>query len=244
MRIVSWNCAQRAHLKMPVVLGLAPDLLVLPECARPDVIRYKNPGLPPWTAHWIGDNPNKGLGVFAFGAYRIDRVPTVAPTGSMFLPVRCSGPVAIAALATWAFNDSQPPRAVPNAASIERTVKECSDFLTETPCVMLGDFNASVVWDRPRSRSPFRRVINDLGDRGFSSAVHTANNWDFGAEKRPTFFDRTRDDLPHHIDYVFVRAEERWQIIRADVGDYDTWRRFSDHMPLVVDLVPRADLTR
>lgn len=240
MRLISWNCAQKAHVRIPEILALRPDILVLPECARPEIIRTKNPALPAWSAAWVGDNPQKGLGVFAFGEYSVAPDTTVLPSGAYFLPVRCDGPLQMNLLATWALNDSTPRKAVPNAASIRRVVAECREFLSFPNAVMAGDFNASILWDRPRSRSPFADVVHLLAELGLSSAVHAKYPWKLGQEKAPTFFDRTRADLPFHIDYVFLKLAAHLRVADVSIGAYADWRRHSDHMPILVEFTRGA----
>jgi exodeoxyribonuclease-3 len=73
MRIVIWNCNMALHGKYEHLLALAPDIAVIPECASIDLIREKAPDFVSSSAIWIGDNRHKGLGVFTFGAYRVEQ---------------------------------------------------------------------------------------------------------------------------------------------------------------------------
>ena len=63
MRLVVWNCNMALHNKYEHLLGLAPDIAVIPECANIDVMREKAPGFLPTSSIWIGDKRHKGLGV-------------------------------------------------------------------------------------------------------------------------------------------------------------------------------------
>jgi hypothetical protein len=61
------------HDKYHHLLALAPDIAVVPECSNIDVMREKAPGFLPTSSIWIGDNRNKGLGVFTFGPYHSEQ---------------------------------------------------------------------------------------------------------------------------------------------------------------------------
>src|SRR5712692_9910875 len=104
MRLVAWNCRSGFHRKLEALRGLAPDVAIIPECGSLETLHTKAPGLTPTSALWIGDNPNKGLGVFSFGADRLVRDDTYDASIQYALPVRVEGPgrTAFHLVAVWA----------------------------------------------------------------------------------------------------------------------------------------------
>ena len=68
---------------------LQPDIAIVSECANGEILKRKAPEFSPSSQTWIGDNPNKGLGVFTFGSYVGDlspihdsNIPFIAPSSS------------------------------------------------------------------------------------------------------------------------------------------------------------------
>ena len=93
VRIVTWNAAQAVHKKLPVLHErLHPDVAIVPECARPDIVAEKL-GAAPWTSvAWVGDKPQKGLAVFSFGGFQLEQDPCRVPDLHWTLPVNVTGP--------------------------------------------------------------------------------------------------------------------------------------------------------
>jgi exodeoxyribonuclease-3 len=60
------------HRKFDAMLRLQPDIAVICECAEPKRLQElaDSFGLGANTV-WVGDNPNKGLAVFAFNGYAV-----------------------------------------------------------------------------------------------------------------------------------------------------------------------------
>ena len=60
------------HRKLDALRSLAPDVAVLSECARPEIV-VERAGLATLGADgvWIGDNRHKGLAVLGFNGYRL-----------------------------------------------------------------------------------------------------------------------------------------------------------------------------
>jgi hypothetical protein len=76
LRLVPWNCGSGFHRKVGALSARAPDIAVIQECANLDTLVRKSPEFAPSGALWIGDNPNRGLGVFSFGLYRLAKADT------------------------------------------------------------------------------------------------------------------------------------------------------------------------
>ena len=188
---------------MRSVVALQPDVLILAESARPDIVLRKAPDIRPSGYDWVGDNEQKGLSVFTFGSYSVARAPTWRRELRYFLPVRVTGPENADILATWAFVNTTPPKVIPNSPLLGEAVQYYASFLESRGAVMAGDFNAGVRWDSD-ARPEFMLLAKALASMGLSSAIHTMGSLPFGHRDEPaTFFDRTKKDTPFHIDYVF-----------------------------------------
>ena len=92
MRLVFWNCNMALHAKLPALAALRPDIAVISECATPEIVRRKAPLLMPGSAVWVGQNPQKGLGILAFGEYQVTLDPAHDASLRFVAPVSVAGP--------------------------------------------------------------------------------------------------------------------------------------------------------
>ncbi|HKQ60780.1 MAG TPA: hypothetical protein VJS92_05795 [Candidatus Polarisedimenticolaceae bacterium] len=226
-----WNCSRRLHDKVPDLLRLRPDVAVLAECACPEVLLRR---LPPRTLGagdllWAGTEPSRGLGVATFGAWRgaCDPAHDRSRRGAT-LPVQLTGPAAaLHLLAVWARPGAEPLRAA---------IQRHAPFLTSTPTIVAGDFNATL------ARS--RRLAAELAALGFRSAYHHLHRVAPGEESEPTFFRLRRYPSRHHLDLVFVDAATAEAITRVEVHVGARWSAWSDHVPVVVELECNSNVAR
>jgi hypothetical protein len=86
------------------MLALRPDIAVIAECAEPSILWSKLKREPACNVQWVGDNPNKGLGVFAFPGFSLKRGDSYNSRFKQFLPVNVLGQTKCSLLAVWAFN--------------------------------------------------------------------------------------------------------------------------------------------
>ena len=103
----------------------------------------------------------------------------------------------------------------------------------DLPCVVGGDFNNSVIWDRPNNKNNFKNINTQLESLGFVSAYHTKTDDGFGSEESATFYHTKQESKKYHIDYLYVRSLECNYI---ELGKYENWIKLSDHSPLTVEL--------
>ena len=240
LRIVSWNCGMRAHDKVPSLLSLRPDLVILAECAEPDVLRRKAPEFTFADCEWSGTNRHKGLGVFSFGGLSLRRHESWDRRFHIFVPLEVRGTASINLLAVWAFNRRVPPVVTPNPLTTSEAVTHYRQFLTYRPSVVAGDFNASVIWDTPGKANRFAIVDAALRDVGLTSVYHESTRAPLGQESQGTLYFLKNRNRTYHIDYVYV---PQWVAAstRIALGKPDEWLHLSDHVPLIVDLVAHGD---
>jgi exodeoxyribonuclease III len=236
LRIVVWNCAGGLHRKYERLLALEPSLAIVPECAEPDVLRRKAPGFAFDDAEWTGEQPNKGLGVFAFGGLSMRRHHTWEKRFHIVLPVEVRGSATLNLLAIWAFHRRVPATVAPSPETLLTAVQHYDGFLRAHPSVVAGDFNANVIWDGGNRQASFAELDAALGAAGLASAYHTRTGEALGKESAPTLFWQKNVAQGYHIDYAYVPRAATHRLENAVVGSADEWLAWSDHAPLVVDL--------
>ena len=241
MRLVTWNCNMALHRKLEALRSLEPDVAVLSECARPDIVAERA-GLASLGADsvWIGTNDHKGLAVLGFNGYRVALDERYKASHRYVAPVRVSGRRRFNLLAVWAQNFSAGITRKRQPGPLRLALRRYRGFLTEVPSVVAGDFNNNLIWDKPGWLMNFSHTVDVLSSLGLNSVYHHVTGEAFGEERAPTIYwrDRTKDGPTYHIDYVF--APHLWlrEVSNIEVGCFEDWcgSRLSDHVPLTVDL--------
>ncbi len=92
MRLVAWNCNMALHRKLEALRSLQPDVAVLSECAKPELVAERA-GLMGLDAEsvWIGGNKHKGLAVLAYNGYRLRLDDAYQASHRFIAPVRVDG---------------------------------------------------------------------------------------------------------------------------------------------------------
>ena len=229
------------HRKAEALMALKPDIAIVCETAEPSRLVERSSF--DWIETepvWIGDNPSKGIGVFAFNGYRVCLDPAHASRLRYVLPVRISGPARINLLAVWAQNASAGITRKHQPGPLRLALTRYRSFLEEGPAIIAGDWNNNVIWDRPGWRINHRNVLRALEGLDLVSAYHAAMNEDQGQETIPTHYwrDRREDGPTYHIDYIFLPREWLGHMTLFDLGSFADWcgNGLSDHVPLTIDL--------
>ncbi|MDM5326767.1 hypothetical protein [Neobacillus sp. CF12] len=71
-----------------------------------------------------------------------------------------------------------------------------------------------------------------LKNKGIESACHHFFNEEQGKENRPTHYFRKAKSSPFHIDYLFASVSIQNRLSHFEVGSYDSWIKYSDHVPI------------
>lgn len=224
MRIVSWNCNLKLRSKFDKIEEFKPDILVVQECEKLPKDYFPN-------AHylWVGRNDRKGLGVIIFGSsgkiydkYNENLIE--------FLPVETDfGSI----LGVWAFNHRARKRFGEGVKGhILPAIDYYASFIDNKKVLgVIGDFNNSVIWDKPKSELTFKNAITKFESFGLQSAYHHLNSENFGEEALGTLFHMKNRNKKYHIDYMFLR-----NATSISVGSYENWIELSDHVPVIVDI--------
>ena len=84
MRLVTWNCCRGPFAKkVPLLEVLAPDIVVIQECARPLV---ESPH-----CLWFGENPRQGVAIQASPQYRLEALPILPDAPRYLIPISVTG---------------------------------------------------------------------------------------------------------------------------------------------------------
>lgn len=216
--------------KKDQILEHDPDVLVIQECENPDT-RGDWPEFSDW--RWIGDNPNKGLGVFSRNGLTLDTADVDDHDSEYVLPVSVSGLVDV--LGVWAMNDEDEPRKR-YIGQVYRALQHCRNFL-DSSTIVAGDFNWNRIWDESPNGplyGDFSDTVEVLNDAELCSSYHDWTGDDFGSEAEPTFFMHKKEERPYHTDYVFIPDAVTESVDGFSVGSYDEWVEASDHVPMIL----------
>jgi exodeoxyribonuclease-3 len=239
VRLVAWNCNMALERKAEHLLALRPDIAVVSECAAPE--RWRK--LPAWLeqpAVWIGENPNKGLAVFAFNGYATRLADQYDRNLRYIAPVHVSGPLDCNLLAVWAQNASGGITRKHQLGPLRRALAKYRVFLSERPAIIAGDLNSNTIWDKPGWRRNHTAKVAIMERLGLVSAYHRLRNEPHGGETEPTLYwrDRRKDGPTYHIDYSFRPISWISRVRDLRLGSFEDWcgNGLSDHVPIVADL--------
>jgi len=236
MKIITWNCNMAFRNKVQLLTVQQPDLLVIPECEHPDKIVF--PGdYQPSSKLWFGSNLHKGLGIFSFGSYSLKLRRTHEPAFRMVVPVQVKGPgISLGLYAIWANNPDDPDGAY--VEQVWKAINHYKKHLKNTNTLLVGDFNSNTIWDRQYRKGNHSHVVEFLEKKGIHSCYHHHHKQKQGKEKHPTLYMYRHKDKPYHIDYCFVSEDLVGRINSVEVGDFRTWVKYSDHVPIVISFNP------
>jgi endonuclease/exonuclease/phosphatase family metal-dependent hydrolase len=229
----TWNCRMALARKHQAVRAIGADVLVVPEAAA----RVPPAGEPDVSHAWKGTWAPKGLGVYAFGGWRVEPVLD-RPDLPWVLPVRLRPPgggEAALLLATWPVLGRR-ERRPGYTAQLAAVLDAWEDELAAGRTILAGDLNASAT-ATPAGRA-HRRNVDRLHELGLRSAYHACVGCAHGEEPAMTlrWIARGGGALHYHCDMVFV--PERWLTpdVVVEVGGMDDWvgSGLSDHVPVVV----------
>ncbi len=241
MRLVAWNCNMALHRKFEALLDLAPDIAIVSETANPAILAERSPNK--WFKHdpvWMGDNPHKGLGIFAFGDYWLSPAFKAGKRQRYIAPVAVGGPAAFNLLGVWAQNASAGITRKHQPGPLRIALNRYKDFLAERDSVVAGDWNSNAIWDKPGWRINHMAKVRALEALGLTSIYHERYGEAHGAESIPTHYwrDRREDGPTYHIDFAFIPRTWLPRVKHCNVGAFADWcgNRLSDHVPIVVEV--------
>ena len=229
------------HRKWDALLAIKPDIAIISETANPDILHHR--GLQKFddkACIWMGKNPNKGLGVFAFNGFGLSLHKPFYPYLNYILPVHVSGPVHFNLLAVWAQNASAGITRKHQMGPLRRGMGKYDAFLRNSPSVIAGDLNNNKFWDKKGWRCNHMTMVEIAAKQGLHSVYHATREEEHGAEREPTHYwrDRIKDGPTYHIDYIFASDPILSHTRTLSVGTFEDWcgNKLSDHVPLIWDV--------
>jgi len=220
--------------KYPKVLDLKPDLLVLQECENELKLKDHLSSLNYNQLIWYGKNPNKGVAVISFNEVNIALNENHNESVEYVVPLKLSiNDKEINLFAIWAMPHEE-SRARSYVGQIWAAINYYSHLL-DKDSMLIGDFNSNAIWDHKRPVGNHTQVINFLNNKDIYSVYHQLTETDHGQESHPTLYLTKNIDKPYHMDYCCVSKSLFSENTRVEIGEYDDWIKFSDHMPVIID---------
>lgn len=233
MKIVSWNCNGAFRNKFSQIADLKADIYIIQECEDPSRVIRKPEGYDSFTnGHlWIGDNKNKGLGVFVREELAIQKNELDLFSHGMnlkwFLPFTIQNQQKM--LAVWCHRGEI--REYRYIGQFWCLLKKNKLSLHDT--VIVGDFNSNSNWDYKRVECNHSNCVKELQDIDIESIYHSTQGLEHGNELKYSFFMHKSEAKKYHIDYFFVPKTLLNQTKEFKIEPFTKWSALSDHVPLV-----------
>jgi exonuclease III len=226
MKIISWNCNLNFAKKYEHVESLDADVLIIQECEN-----LKEDYFSGRKFFWTGRIQNKGLGILIRGGSA-----SIHPSNNKnlinFLPIQSDD---LKIIGVWAYNH----RAVKFGNEVSGNTSDAIEYYKNwlsvgaKQCLFGGDFNNSIIWDKPNNDNNFQNINAKLNDLGFVSAYHSISGDSFGHENEATFFHTKNESKKYHIDYLYTKSLDTKSIT---IGKYKDWIKLSDHSPVMIEV--------
>ncbi len=231
MKIVAWNAGMAFRKKIDKILPLKADILIISECEQPEKWGQidKEKGI--YKFLWEGDNPNKGIGIITFDKrYKIEIHPEYDKSFRYIVPIKVSADnqefIMFAVL-----SQKGEKRYSSYIGQIYLALEKYASLLKE-PCIIVGDWNSNKVFDYIKRVKTHSEVIGFLEAFGIKSAYHQFFEEEQGEELKATHYFRKEKVRPFHIDCLFASDIFLNKLESIEIGSYEEWIEFSDHMPL------------
>lgn len=219
--------------KADLILTHKPDILIVPECEHPDKLLFNADTKKPTDTLWFGTNRNKGLGIFSYSDFRFEVLDEHNQDLQMIIPISVTGgSFDFILFAIWANNPKDPDGQY--VEQVWKAIHHYDNLLTTKQAVLVGDFNSNSIWDRKYRAGNHSNVVKYLEDKNIFSSYHLYHKQVQGKEQHPTLYMYRHKDKPYHIDYCFVSAGLVKKLESVEIGDYDFWIQYSDHVPVIV----------
>ena len=219
--------------KADFILTYRPDILIVPECEHPDKLIFPNDTPKPLDILWFGKNQNKGLAIFSYSDFRFTVLDNHNQDLQMIIPIAVTdGQFEFNLFAIWANNPTDKDGRY--VEQIWKAIHHYDNLLTNKKTILAGDFNSNTIWDRKRRKSNHSNVVKHLEAKGIFSTYHLHHKQIQGAEKHPTLYLYRHKNRPYHIDYCFASKDLLDKVSSVEIGEFDEWVKYSDHVPVVV----------
>lgn len=227
MRIRIWNVNKGFDRKVSLALCGDPDVAVIPESSKDAVLESRN-----W--QWIGSESKSGLGIATRECQSTTTIRRLCENDKWIGLVETGIARPITVVGVWACYPRTPRKS--EMGPVSKGIEEILSAIEGKEAIVAGDFNNGAFWDRPGRADNFSDVSKCFANAGFVSAYHTFYGENLGEETRGTFYLRRNQENVYHIDHCFI--PQRWasSIGAVEIGAYEKWIEYSDHMPITIDI--------
>ena len=235
MRIVTWNCNMRFRHKIGKIIDLSAQLAIIPECENIEKLKVSEYFSKICDSIWIGDNPNKGIGIFSFSDIKLELASWYNSNYKYVIPVHIKFKSnSYLLFAIWACNN--PKGTFRYIEQVYQAMNHYSKYINLKDTLVIGDFNSNSIWDNKHLKyGSHSMVVNFLKEKDIVSCYHTYYNEKHGEETAPTLYMYRHEDKPYHVDYAFVSQNLYTKIVNIQVGSACKYLEHSDHMPILIE---------
>lgn len=214
--------------------ALEPDIAVIPESENPDHHKDRTWMLYFNDFRWIGDNKNQGLGIYFKNQVTIEECDWYDPNLKNIKPYKVTDSgFEFVIIPVWANNPASPTfRWI---GQVWKFLDQFQENLKGIDCLLLGDTNSNVRWDKPDRWWNHSDVVRILKEYSIRSLYHLDRGIGQGNEPENTFYLTKKQEKGYHIDYVYGSKKFCDALQGVRVGTYDEWIKHSDHVPVVCD---------
>lgn len=184
---------------------------------------------------WLGDNRHKGVAVITRNQYTIKLCSTYNADFKYIIPLTLehkNSDKEINLFVIWAMPNKE-HRSKSYVGQVWGAINYYEKYF-DAASILIGDFNSNVFWDNERKYN-HTSVVNFLQEKEIVSLYHLQNNEQHGGEKEATFYFYKKKEKPYHLDYCFLSKHLISENTTMEIGKFEDWIKFSDHMPLVVN---------
>ena len=215
------------------IFPLKPDILVIPECEDVKEINFDLFSSQISDSYWIGDNKSKGLGVFTFNDFKIKLYDGYNDKYKHILPLIISNDTeSYHLIGCWTKKNDGGLRYIQN---LGYSLKEYDSFIDNNNVIICGDLNSNKIWDKTSEYPNHSDTVGILFKKNIFSSYHNFYNEEQGEETIPTYFHYHQKERPFHIDYCFLSEKLSNNLKKVEIGSYEDWMKFSDHVPFIVE---------
>ena len=187
------------------------------------------------TFFWIGDNQHKGIAVITKNDYSIELLPEYNTAYKYIIPLKLKKKTAkneINLFVIWAMPNKE-TKSKSYVGQVWGAINYYEDLLKQES-IWIGDFNSNVFWDKERKYN-HTSVVKFLKKKSIVSLYHSQNQEEHGEEMQPTFYFYKKKEKPYHLDYCFMSESLMSKKTKIEIGKFEDWIKFSDHVPLIVN---------
>jgi exonuclease III len=234
MKIITWNCNMAFRKKANLLFRYEPDILIIPECEHPGrlVFPVNTPNYK--DILWFGKNQNKGLAIISYSDCRFKVLQKHNRKLQHIIPISVTGgQFDFNLFAIWANNPTDPDGQY--VEQVWKALHHYKSLLTNSKTILAGDFNSNTIWDRKRREGNHSNVVKFLAEKRIYSTYHLFHKQEQGSERHPTLYMYRHKDKSYHIDYCFASSDLAGKLQSVEIGEYEFWTRYSDHVPVIVE---------